>query len=346
MRKSIPGYVFITALLVVTACGTSETKKHLQATAISAKDAVVLNQLVYKPNIADSFAKYAPGYELVFIPKAVNGNFAVIAKNKAANQYAVIIRGSMIEFTNAGFQNFILQDFNIFTMKKWEYADTVKDAYIGRGTYLGFQNLLQLKDTITGLGILEFLGQKIPAGSSVVITGHSLGGNLAYPMAGYLKKKLPSAGNYNLQLITFGAPAAGNASFVQDMEEKFPVGERYVTDRDIAPMFPDLDKVDELSKLLGIDSALNLGALKINGVATELDAGSIIKIAGEILDKTDIIPEGNKYVQSQKHLRVLNSTVLGASPNASVDAIFERAYKFHKVDAYAVLLGGKAIDSQ
>ena len=153
---------------------------------------------------------------------------------------------------------------------------------------------------------------------------------------------MPATQQLQLQLITFGAPAAGNAAFVKDMEEKFPLAELYVIDRDIAPLFPDLDKMAKLSKILGLDSVLNIGGLKINGISA--NTNDLLKVAGEFLEETNIIPEGSRYEQSQKQLRQLNSIVLGASPKASADAIFDRAYQFHKVDAYAILLGGRAIN--
>jgi hypothetical protein len=167
--------IFLPLFLIATlfACNSHKTKKKEVSPFLTAKEVVLLNQVVYKENIKDSFAKYAPNYEIVFLPKAVNGNYAVIAKNKTADQYALIIRGSLIEFSNEGFQNFILQDFNIFTIKPWNYADTVKESYISQGTYVGFQNLLQLKDIITGLSVKDFIETKIPTGSSIVVTGHS-----------------------------------------------------------------------------------------------------------------------------------------------------------------------------
>jgi hypothetical protein len=322
----------------ITACNTTKKKEQPAAPFLSAKETVLLNQLVYKDTIKETFANYAPVYELVFLPKAVNGNFAVIVKNKSTDQYALVIRGTLIEFSNAGFQNFILQDFNIFTIKKWEYADTVKEAYISNGTYTGFQNLLQLRDGSTGLTIKEFIEQKIPAGASIVITGHSLGGNLAYPLAGYLKKELPAAKKNILQLITFGAPAAGNAAFVQDMEEKFPNAERYAIDKDIAPVFPDNEKIGDIAKIIGLDSVLQLNRLSLN-------AGDLLNLAGQLLEKTNIINKTNKYVQSHKHLRTLISLdAVSSNTSLSVDAIFNRAYQFHKIDTYAELLGGKALE--
>ena len=73
------------------------------------------------------------------------------------------------------------------------------------------------------------------------------------------------------------------------------------------------------------------------------NTNDLLKVAGEFLEEANIIPAGSRYEQSQKQLRELRSNVLGAAPKASADAIFDRAYQFHKVDAYAILLGGRAI---
>jgi len=337
-------YLLLFSITILTSCNSDKTKKQPVTPFLAARDVVQLNQLIYKENIKDTFTKYAPEFEIVFLPNPVNGNLAIIAKNRNTDQFALIIRGSVIEFSNEGFQNFILQDLNIFKIKPWNFADTVKEAYISQGTYIGFQNLLQLKDITTGLSVKEFIETKIPVNASMVITGHSLGGNLAYPLAGYLKKELPAVNKINLQLITFGAPAAGNAAFVQDLEEKFPTAERYVTDKDIAPVFPDMDKINELAKMIGLDSVLQISKLNSSGIGNKIDAGDLLNLAGEILERTNVINKTNKYVQSQKHLRLLsNQDSATSSTPLSVDAIFEKAYRFHKIDTYAELLGGKAI---
>ena len=115
MRRLQLGLLVI-VMAVLTACNTNKKKEQPPIQFLSAKETVLLNQLVYKDTIKEAFANHAPGYELVFLPHAVNGNYAAIVKNKTTDQYAFVM-GSVIEFSNAGFQNFILQDFNIFTIK-------------------------------------------------------------------------------------------------------------------------------------------------------------------------------------------------------------------------------------
>lgn len=331
-------YLLLVSVVTISAC---KNNKENQPTAfLTAKEAVRFNQLIYKDSINESFEKHVSDFEIVFLPKAIEGNYAIIAKNKTNNQYALVIRGSVIEFSNEGFQNFIMQDFNIFTQKKWEYADSVKEGYISKGTFIGFQNLLLLKDVATGLTIKEFIEKNIPANSCIVITGHSLGGNLAYPFAGYLKKVLPLENKLRLQLITFGAPAAGNAAFIQDIEEKFPEGESYITELDIAPVFPDIDQISKIAKLTGLDSVLQLSKLNLKGIEKRFNVGDLLNIAGDILEKTNIINKTNKYVQSQKHQRLLSCTNTNNTTSPlSVEAVFNRAYQFHKIDKYAELLG-------
>ncbi len=204
--------------------------------------------------------------------------------------------------------------------------------------------MLLLRDVQTGLTIKEFIEQKVPTKASIVITGHSLGGNLAYPFAGYLKKELPLGKKENLQLITFGAPAAGNGAFVSDMDNKFPNAERYATDMDIAPVFPDMEGIQQMSKLIGLDTVLHLGSITNSAIGKELNAGRLLDIAGEILERTNVINESKKYVQSKRHLRqLMNKYADTTSLVLSIDAIFDRAYRFHKVDRYAELLGGEAL---
>ena len=336
-------HIFPALLWLLISCNNKK-KEEVPTLFLSAKEVVRFNQLVYKENMLEIFGVNAPEYEVVFLPHPVNGNFAFIAHRKNSRQYALVIRGSLIEFSKEGFQNFILQDFNIFTIRSWNFTDTIKQAKISNGTWTGFQNLLQLKDKVKGLSIKDYILREIPAGSSIVITGHSLGGNLAYPMAGYLKKELPKGKKENLQLITFGAPAAGNAAFVQDLEEKYPIAERYSTNKDIATVFPDMDRIHEIAGITGLDSIVNLGSLSLSGITKKLETGELLDIAGKIMEATNVINPTNRYVQSQQHLRQLMYTdsAVSASP-LSVEGIFQNVYQFHRIDTYAKLLGVKEL---
>jgi|GEM_PF-1170550 len=345
MIKKKKSQILSAVFILLTAPFLSCSEKKTTPGFLTAKEVVLLNQLIYKENIPEAFAKYASGFETVFLPEAVNGNLAIIAKSKNSGRYAVVIRGSVLEFNEEGFQNFILHDFNVFTIKPWNYADTVDGAFISNGSFAGFQNLLQLKDKQTGYGLKEFIEKKIPENATIIVTGHSLGGNLAYPLAGYLKKELRTGNKENIQLITFGAPAAGNAAFVQDMEKKFPAAERYVTDKDIAAVFPDIDQMSNMAKMLGMEANLQLGKLSINGTGVNLDAGGLLNLAGDVLERTGVIKSDNKYVQSEKHLRLLTiKEDLPPVSQAVADSFFSRAYRFHRIDTYAGLLGGKTTE--
>lgn len=115
-------------------------------------------------------------------------------------------------------------------------------------------------------------------------------------------------------------------------------------DKDIAPVFPDTEKISALAKLVGLDSVLQLGSLNLKGFNTKIDASSLLDIAGEILEKTNVINKTNKYVQSQKHLRLLTVTdTIVLNKALTAEAIFGNAYRYHRVDAYAELLGGEAL---
>lgn len=340
MNKSL---LFIPALVItiLTACQTKK-KEPVTASFLSTADAIRLNQAVYKPGIPAAIDSFAPGFEAVCIPRVINSNYAIIARKKNTEQYALVIRGSLVEFSNAGFQNFFLQDFNIFSIRAWPYTDTVKDAYISNGTWVGFQNLLQLRDAGSGLSLKEFIEQKLPGNASLLITGHSLGGNLAYPMAGYLKKELKGPVRNQMQLVTFGATAAGNAAFVQDLEEKFPAGERYVTNKDIAAVFPDIGRVKEMAAILGLEKFLDFGQFSIAGMKMDMGKGKLLDLAKELLETTNVINRTNTYVQSGKHERILTAPPASAADTLlTADAVFNRAYQFHKIDMYAELLGVK-----
>lgn len=289
---------------------------------------VQLNQMIYSSNIPNQLQDILPQYKIVWAPKAVQGNYAVVVKNNDQQQYVLIIRGSLIALNNEAFYNWVLQDFNIFTQQKWTYTDTAAQALIANGAAIAFNNMLQLTDTATGNTLEQYIDQIHTKGGSLVISGHSLGGNIAQVYASYIASKYKNR-NW-LQLCTFGATAAGNAAFVHDMEVKYPKGKRYEIQQDVATKFPSTQVFETLK---------GLGLYNRNGINEQANntISSIVDIATTVVNVLDIIPENRKYVQSKLHqitLNMPNDTRIDSTSN-----IVERVYYYHKIDKYAQALG-------
>jgi hypothetical protein len=337
------GLIYCFLLAGLQSCNNKA--KNNVAKPISTSKVAKINQIIYKSNFKAAADSALPNYSVVFNPIAVNGNYAVVLKHKDSNQYALIIRGSLLEFSNDGFQNWVLQDFNIFSMKPWKYADTVKNALISSGSMLGFENLLQLKDSATGLNLEDFIVKNINSKSSLVISGHSLGGNLAQVFASYLHTKLNSTLKSKLHLITFGATAAGNNLFVKDLEQKFPQAERYEIDKDIACKFPDPYKIGETASSLGLDSVLNKMGIQFSSNSEELSPErAALSLVEQSLKAFNVIEEDANYAQSDLHKRLLTApeqknTV--SNTTGFVISLFDNAYYYHTIDRYAEILNKK-----
>jgi hypothetical protein len=335
LTYSLSIFIFISFAI---SCNTKNT---IPAPFLLANDVVQLNQLIYKDSIANRVTQLNKNYSIVWEPLAVKGNYAVVVKNNITNQYCLIIRGSLIEFSKEGFNNWILQDFNIFNFQPWPHTDTIQKAYVSNGSFVGFNNLQQLKDVKTENTLEDFLQKNITGNASLIITGHSLGGNLAQIYASYLWKKFNAAQKAQTNIITFGATAVGNAAFAKDVEEKFPLGERYEIDKDIAPKFPSMDKLSSISSLLGLDSALGIN--KFSSRKNLLTKAFDIISAGA--KELNLLNTDNSFVQTAKHQKLLKTdeNEIAAKSNNDIIGLFDEGYKNHRIDKYAELLGVKNI---
>ncbi len=322
-------------IVLFTSCNKNE-----KVNFIESKDAAILNQLIYKDSLKENLRYILPLYKIVWQPNEVNGNYAVVLKNINTPQYALIVRGSLIEFSEKGFQNFIIQDFNIFTFKDWSYTDTVKKAAISNGSYIAFENLLQLKDTATQKSLEDFLKNELAENASLIITGHSLGGNMAQTYASYIWQKLNTAQRSHTNVISFGATAVGNKYFVKDLEDKFPLGERYEIEKDIAPKFPSVEKLGNIATLLGIDSALGINA------NAEGNISSLIGIVSTVAKGFNLLNEENSFEQSMKHQKIIKSKIKTETSTENIEIlnIINDAYFYHKIDQYAKHFGAAEID--
>ncbi|HVG08640.1 MAG TPA: lipase family protein [Thermoanaerobaculia bacterium] len=112
----------------------------------------------------------------------------------------------------------ILEDFEVAHQVPFP---PVPNAYISKGSSDALDDVLQLQDDKTGVALQEFL-PTLPENAYLVVTGHSLGGNLASVMGPWIGANVPNYASrnppelpLNLRVVTFAAPTAGDQVFAQ-----------------------------------------------------------------------------------------------------------------------------------
>lgn len=168
------------------------------------------------------------------------GNQMYVAELGRGAQWVVAIRGSVIDpMTEAFWIDWFEQDLTTLAMEPLPFGD-VPGALIAWGTLQGFDDLLGMRDGVSGQTLVEFLAENVTLQhQSIVVLGHSLGGCLASVLAPYLyetlcrpQQKPPGC----IVPMSFAAPTAGNAGFAAYLESLFDgYPYRYVNDLDIVP---------------------------------------------------------------------------------------------------------------
>ena len=224
-------------------------KEAIVSTALTEKNACLLSEISYCKDISLALGKYLPGWISVWEASELEGNFAFVVTN--GREYALVIRGSLIDFSWSAFQNWIYQDLHVGKQDRWEFTIDSSHAKIARGAFNGWQNLSKMTDKKTGQLLLPFLENELKDDSHLLITGHSLGGNLATVYASYLWQQFSKIRRSitNINVITFAAPAAGNEAFAIDFNKKFPSSIRVENANDIVPKFPNPSGISSLGNL-------------------------------------------------------------------------------------------------
>jgi len=144
-----------------------------------------------------------------------SANMAYIAKNEEiTNQYAVVTRG-----TDFAMPIDILEDFGV--QKTAQFPAGGRVVQIAEGTSEAHDLLIEAVGN-DGYTLLEELASRVGTdgdGSTIFVTGHSLGGALATTVALYLQTALPDA---CFQVYTFAAPTAGLTDFAGLYDQTFP----------------------------------------------------------------------------------------------------------------------------
>lgn len=192
--------------------------------------------------------------------KPGDANYYFVAENKAKTVYALVIRGSVIcngVFTQWDtFVDWVLEDMNV-EPAYWPFYN--KGGFfigrevpcIGAGAYIAFTQMMQATNKLKGSGeelLSDFLVSKTASNpnTQLLITGHSLGGNLAKVYASYYVNQLQSSAG-NIKLCTFAAPASGNRHFTSDLMQKLPSQIHYQNQNDIVPHLLTVDGINAVS---------------------------------------------------------------------------------------------------
>ena len=328
----LPGFFF-------AACNDSTSEKNITAADADVKTSCVLSQLAYCSSPEELIEKHLPGWKIVWNPEVVNGNYAFIATN--GTSYALAIRGSLLEFSWNAFQNWFYQDLNIAEMKRWAYTNSEDKAEISQGAYNGWMNLNLMKDKINGQYLFPFLDSITKSDTPILITGHSLGGNLATVFASYLWQHFKDANTTrtNLNVITFGAPAAGDKLFAADFDTKFPNAVRIENTNDMIPKFPCKGKTADLGNLFSSSLAASKITVGYNNLTMPLN--KVFDLMNAALFVISIKNGGAAYTQPKGNL--ITVSLSGKNQKTEIDDWLKEAAFHHSMQQYAKSLGSPFI---
>jgi hypothetical protein len=171
---------------------------------------------------------------------------AVDARLGRGRRYAVVFRGTVESI----FNYFVDGDVDGQSELPWNDPD-FPGAMISNGSFDAMQKVFKLHQIVRGerVHLVDFLAGVEP-GSSILVTGHSLGGNLASVAAAWLRAELAARGQQVLiHPVTFAAPSAGNRAFATQFTHVFASSKRYFNANDVVPKawsYRDLESIRQL----------------------------------------------------------------------------------------------------
>ncbi|HVI45383.1 MAG TPA: lipase family protein [Chitinophaga sp.] len=223
-----------------------------------AQTAVKLCRVAVDTNPSSQLNNLLPKWKIVWSGDTTLPNYAFVAVDPTGQTYALAIRGSVnpkVFGSIDGFVDWILEDLDI-ALAYWpftsgDYSLSTNPPCVSAGGYTAFTSLLQMQDTLgSKRSIADYLLTNT-ANKQVIITGHSLGGNVANLYASYYAEMLKknNKSTRNLSLYTFAAPASGNSLFSFDLDSKIISVAHYQNTNDIVPNFPTVQGFEDTAKL-------------------------------------------------------------------------------------------------
>jgi hypothetical protein len=301
------------------------------------------------PNsVKETFRHYFPTWQLVWEPvNEVEGNYAFIAHTGA--QYVIAIRGSILQFSWASFDNWFREDFNILEQKPWIYTQNpAAKPMISKGAYEGLLALNSLKNA-AGEGIYAFLQRTAFRDRGFIcVTGHSLGGNLCTVYALWLHYQMqqaliPMPGIFSV--LSFAAPTSWNQAFVDEFTAAFTNSWRYYNVIDIVPF--SATSVDLLGFLYGPPAPLASNISTVFDKKTVTLAEAFIGIQALILASEVLHKSYYAHVNQTRGAVELNTAQHVYKVNHLFPLLaqwFEEAAAQHDHNHYLDWLGGKGAE--
>jgi hypothetical protein len=309
--------------------------------SFTAATACLLSEISYSDHAQDSLKKYLPGWKIIWNHAPINSNYAFLVTDQT--NYALVVRGSLMQFNRDAFDNWIYQDLNVVVQKDWPFTDNGGGAKISQGAYDGWQNLCALKDTVINKTLKEMVDSVVSDNTPLYITGHSLGGNLATVYASWLFTELKKSGKprNNIHVMTFGAPAAGNQLFASDFNKKFPNSLRVENTNDIVTKFPVAESIGDMGSLYKpapsayeIEVGYKFLTVKLSTLFTT------IKYALKALELTN----GNStFTQTNGLGKQITIPLSGKNNSNDIGSWFAEAAYQHSIVQYAAMIGAPVL---
>lgn len=336
--------IALTGLLLCASCtnndqgkgkdGDNQATEYVFSSGLTEDTACLLSQVAYCVNIDSMLRGYMPGWSSIWEGKESNGNHAFVASN--GRDFALAIRGSLINFSWAAFQNWIYQDLYVTTQENWPFAPDSLQARVSAGSYTGFQNLSAMTDLKDGRLLLLVLDSILNTGAPLLITGHSLGGNLATVYGSYLAATRQKKGKDKdpVNVITFAAPAAGNAGFAADFNKKFPQSIRVENRNDIVPKFPSGSRIAFLGELYS--DSLSAANIQVGYKNLQLPLSRVFSLLKSGLTLLEFTSGLSPYEQTNGAGKQISIPLSGKNPGHEIINWLAEAGYQHRVGTYAV----------
>jgi len=230
------------------------TQPAVQPVAMSTdvQTAVTLAAIAYADEIIEPNIKHLLGetslatggdWDLVWGPHKKETNQAFMVKKKGAEEYALAIRGTVFDDLFSWLIDFELE------LEDLPWSCGSSGAKISDGMVKAWKHITTMPDLGTKLpDVLKGL----PAGASLVVTGHSQGGAVASVMATWAQQERT---DITVLPYTFAGETAGNDGFAALVETLFgtSAGGRFVNPNDVVPFgFGNLTDLPGLYKSVGV----------------------------------------------------------------------------------------------